>query len=188
MASGLFLDPYALLRTAPLVTSTCTLWYAFDQDMFLDVFLHPGHRRRSNELLPSYFHVFFRRAVIRVLGLLGLTLLGGGCNVLINRQPGVPFPARGHGFLTDHLPCINHQTPLLWYTAGTMMCASHLIFVPSIATKVQAIIDDQSHGQSTRDLERWLAIHRLRTWTVDLAAWVCFAVGVCLSGNDRMYG
>lgn len=164
MASGLILDPRALLRTAPLVTSTCTLWYSFDQDFFLDVFLHPDHRSRSNDLLPSYFRVFFRRGVVRVLGLLALTLSSGGYNILTDRQPGV-----------------GNQRSLLWYTAGTVMAASHLLFVPPIATRVQAVVEDQSQGQSTRDLERWLTVHRVRTWTVDLAAWACFAVGACLS-------
>lgn len=51
------------------------------------------------------------------------------------------------------------------------MTASHLLFVPRIAITAPAIIEDHSKGQSTRDLERWLAVHRVRTWTVDLAAW-----------------
>lgn len=164
MASGLILDSRALLRTAPLVTSTCSLWYSFDQDFFLNIFLHPDHRSRSNDLLPSYFRVFFRHGVMRVLGLLALTLSSGGYNILAGRQPGV-----------------GSQRVLLWYTAGTVMAASHLLFVPPIATRVQAVMEDQSQGQSTRDLERWLTVHRVRTWTVDLAAWACFAVGACLS-------
>ncbi|OOF97939.1 hypothetical protein ASPCADRAFT_205210 [Aspergillus carbonarius ITEM 5010] len=157
MASGLILDPRSLLRAAPLVTSTCTLWFAFDQDFFLDVFLHPDHRPRSETFLPSYFRVFFRRGVVRVLGLLALTLTGGGWNI------------RAH----------HRQSPSWsWYVAGTAFAASHLLFVPAIAPKVQAIAEDASQGSSTRDLEGWLTIHRVRTWTVDLAAWVCFAIGM----------
>ncbi|KAJ5208987.1 hypothetical protein N7449_003366 [Penicillium cf. viridicatum] len=47
---------------------------------------------------------------------------------------------------------------------------SHLLFVLAIAPKVQAVIEDTSRGSSTKDLERWLTIHRVRTWIVDLAS------------------
>ncbi|KAL4914100.1 hypothetical protein BDW62DRAFT_149238 [Aspergillus aurantiobrunneus] len=166
MASGLILEPYALLRTAPLVTSTCSLWFSLDQDFFLDIFLHADHRTRSNDLLPSFFGVFFRRGVARVIGLLALTISAGSYNILVDRQ-------QQHG--------AGSQRSLFWYTAGTVMAASHLLFVPGVAPKIQAIVEDQSKGQSTRDLERWLTVHRVRTWTVDLAAWACFVVGACLS-------
>ncbi|PWY93556.1 hypothetical protein BO94DRAFT_511208 [Aspergillus sclerotioniger CBS 115572] len=160
MASGLILDPHSLFRAAPLITSTCTLWFAFDQDFFLNIFLHPSHRPHSETLLPSYFGVFFRRGVVRVLGLLALTLTGGGWN--IRMQP--------------------RQSPSWsWYVAGTAFAASHLLFVPAIAPKVHAIAEDKSRGESTRDLEGWLAVHRVRTWTVDLAAWGCFVVGMVVS-------
>ncbi|RAK95277.1 putative integral membrane protein [Aspergillus ibericus CBS 121593] len=160
MASGLIFDPRSLLRAAPLVTSTCTLWFAFDQDFFLNVFLHPDHRPGSDALLPSYFRVFFRRGLVRVLGLLTLTLTGGGWNIRTHHRQSSSWP---------------------WYVAGTALAASHLLFVPAIAPKIQAITEDASQGSSTRDLEGWLAIHRVRTWTVDLAAWACFAVGMSVS-------
>ncbi|OQE20515.1 hypothetical protein PENSTE_c013G08305 [Penicillium steckii] len=162
MASGLILDPRTLLRTAPLVTSTCTLWYSLDQDFFLNVFLHSDHKERSNQIVPSYFRVFFGPATVRVLGILTLTLTGGGYNILSGRRsaPG--------------------SASIAWYTAGTLFAASHLLFVPAIAPKVQAVIEDKSQGSSTNDLKGWLNVHRLRTWTVDLASWACFAVAVSI--------
>ncbi|RAH58802.1 hypothetical protein BO85DRAFT_448798 [Aspergillus piperis CBS 112811] len=166
MASGLILNPHNLLRAAPLISSTCTLWFAFDQDLVLNVFLHPDHRPRSNEILPSYFRVLFRRGVVRVLGLLALSMAGGGYNILKDRRSGV---------------VAGLQSSLSWYVAGTALAASHLLYVPVIAPKVLAIMEDESKGSSTEDLEGWLTIHRVRTWTVDLAAWACFAVGVGLA-------
>ncbi|KAJ5825653.1 hypothetical protein N7474_002791 [Penicillium riverlandense] len=163
MASGLILDPRMLLRTAPLITSTCTLWYSLDQDFFLNIFLHPDHRTRSNEFLPSYFRAFFGYGTMRVLGLLALTLTGGGYNIWTDRRSGLGSPAS-----------------LPWYTAGTLFAASHLLFVPAVAPKIQAVAEDTSKGSSTKDLEGWLTIHRMRTWTVDLAAWACFVVGMSI--------
>ncbi|KAM5466706.1 hypothetical protein MauCBS54593_005964 [Microsporum audouinii] len=148
--------PRTLMRTVPLITSTCTLWYSFDQDFFLRIFLAPDHRAHSDKILPSYFRSFFGRGVVRVVGLLGLTLLAGGYNAFVDR------PARAS---------------LYWYSTGTLLAASHLLFVPLVAPKVQAIVEDKSQGSSTSDLEGWLNIHRVRTWTVDLAAWACFVVG-----------
>ncbi|CAI7580376.1 unnamed protein product [Penicillium glandicola] len=162
MASGLIFDPRTLLRTAPLITSTCTLWYSLDQDFFLNIFLHPDHRTRSNEFLPSYFRVFFVPGTLRVLALLALTLTGGGYNIL------------------ERQSALGSSASLPWYTAGTLLAASHLLFVPAVAPKIQAVIEDASQGSSTTDLERWLTVHRMRTWTVDLAAWACFVVGVSI--------
>jgi len=164
MASGLVCDPRTLLRTAPLVTSTCTLWYSLDQDFFLNIFLHPDHRTHSNEFLPSYFRVFFGPGTLRVLGILALTLTGGGYNILVGRRSG-----------------LGGSASMPWYTAGTLFAASHLLFVPAVAPKIQAIVEDTSRGSSTKDLKSWLNIHRLRTWTVDLASWACFAVAVSIA-------
>lgn len=157
MASGLIVNPRLLLRTAPLLSSTCTLWFSLDQDFFLDVFLHRDHRSRSNDLLPSYYRVLFRSNVVRVLGLLALTLCSGGYQ--LRSSSSLSAAARP------------------WYTAGTLLAASHLLFVPAVAPKVQAISEDWARGDSTRDLEGWLTVHRWRTWTVDVAAWACFVVG-----------
>ncbi|KAJ5628641.1 hypothetical protein N7490_010869 [Penicillium lividum] len=161
MASGLIFDR-TLLRTAPLITSTCTLWYSLDQDFFLNIFLHSDHRTRSNELLPSYFRIFFVPGTLRVLGLLALTLTGGGYNILTGRSG------------------LGSSASMPWYAAGTVLAASHLLFVPAVAPKIQAVIEDAKQGSSTEDLKGWLNIHRLRTWTVDLASWACFAVAVSI--------
>ncbi|DAA73159.1 TPA_exp: hypothetical protein A8136_5084 [Trichophyton benhamiae CBS 112371] len=151
--------PRMLMRIAPLVTSTCSLWYSFDQDFLMGVFLNPNHRAQSNSLLPSSFRSFFRSGLVRVVGLLGLTLLSGGYNAFIDK-PG--------------------RETLYWYTTGTLLAASHLIFVPFAAPKVQAIIEDRPQGRPNSDLDSWLMVHRVRTWVVDLAAWGCFVAGAAV--------
>lgn len=158
MASRAFFDPVVALRAAPLLTSTCSLWFAWDQHFFLHLFNKPEIREKSNELLPTYFRYFFRGGVTRVLVLLSLTVSSTLATCLVNHDS---HWANGS---------------LRWYTAGLVLAASHLAFVPAIAPKVQAVIEDSSKGQSTNDLDGWLSIHAVRGLTVDLAAWACFVV------------
>ncbi|EFR04776.1 hypothetical protein MGYG_07783 [Nannizzia gypsea CBS 118893] len=150
--------PRTLMRIAPLVTSTCSLWYSFDQDFLMGVFLHPDRLDQRDKLLPSSSRSFFSSGFVRVVGLLGLTLLSGGYNAFVDK------PSR---------------ESLYWYTTGTLLAASHLIFVPFAAPNVQTIIEDRSQGVPTTGLDSWLFVHRVRTWAVDLAAWTCFVIGTC---------
>ncbi|KAM0252774.1 hypothetical protein ACHAQJ_007612 [Trichoderma viride] len=159
MASGAFFDPLAALRVAPLLTSTCTLWFAWDQHFFLHLFNKPEIRSKSNELLPTYFRHFFDGGLNRVLGLLSLTVSSTLATCFVN-----------HDYHWAN-------KSLRWYTAGMVLAAGHLAFVPFIAPKVQAIIEDTSKGESTKDLEGWLSLHTIRSLTVDLAAWACFVIG-----------
>ncbi|KAH8817003.1 hypothetical protein F5884DRAFT_778171 [Xylogone sp. PMI_703] len=158
MASGKVYNPLALLRIAPLVSSTCSLWFALDQHFFLSIFNKPVHRSKSNDLLPSYFTFFFHNGVVRVIVLIAASI--GTALGNIYNGPG------------------SSQGPRQWYIAGAALTASHLLFVPAVGPRIQAIIHDRSRGHSTDELQRWLRVHLVRTVTVDLAAWVCFIVAV----------
>lgn len=161
MASRLVFDPMAALAVAPLVSSTCTLWYAFDQHHFLSVFTSPSNRPKSDPILPTYFNEFFAAGLPRVVGLLGLTFWTSVGN----------YYWRYDSLVTSR--------SLRWYIAGATLAASHLLFVPLVAPRIRAIVeDDRSKGLPTSVLDEWLNIHLLRTWTVDLAAWACLVVAV----------
>ncbi|KAH8812137.1 hypothetical protein F5884DRAFT_303892 [Xylogone sp. PMI_703] len=155
MASKKLYDPLILLRIAPLLSSTCSLWYALDQSFFLSIFTNPIHCTKSNDILPSYFTTFFHHGVWRVLGLISISIATSVANLY-------------HAGLSDELR--------KWFVAGALFTASHLLFVPAEGPTTLAIIHNQSKGRSTEDLKRWLKIHLVRTLTVDLAAWACFVV------------
>lgn len=159
MATRAFFDPVAALRAAPLLTSTCTLWWAMDEHFFLSIFNKPEIRSKSNELLPTYFKEFFEGGLNRTLALLALTISSTMATCSVN-----------HGYHWAN-------KSLRWYTAGMVLAAGHLAFVPAVAPKIKAIVEDTSKGESTKDLESWLSVHTIRTLTVDLAAWVCFVIG-----------
>ncbi|GIC86273.1 uncharacterized protein Aud_002641 [Aspergillus udagawae] len=159
MASRVIFDPLIALRLAPLVSATCSLWFAWDQNIFLRNFVHPANRTASDRSLPTYFRTFFRSGVTWVLVLLGLSLSTAGINIV-----------------TDRASLAQSQS-LRWYAAGAAFTAGHALYAPVVAPIVRAISEDLSKGHSTRDLERWLWWNLLRMVTVDLAAWVCFGVG-----------
>ncbi|RLL96039.1 hypothetical protein CFD26_105597 [Aspergillus turcosus] len=167
MASRMIFDPLVALRLAPLISSTCSLWFAWDQHLFLSIFVSPENRSFSNQFVPTYFRTFFRRGLTWVLVLLGLSLSTAGLNIVTD---GASLRAR---------------QSLQWYAAGAAFATGHVAFAPFVAPKVRAISEDHSQGQSTRDLEAWLRLNRIRMFTVDLAAWVCFGVGAIWTLGDH---
>ncbi|EAQ92063.1 hypothetical protein CHGG_00298 [Chaetomium globosum CBS 148.51] len=74
------------LRITPLISTTCTLLYARDQDFFLRLFNHPAsHRAKSRPFLPSYWQAFFRRGIYLVVGCLGATFWSSLANLYVRR-------------------------------------------------------------------------------------------------------
>ncbi|KAI0595291.1 hypothetical protein F4775DRAFT_595385 [Biscogniauxia sp. FL1348] len=89
----------AILPLVPVVSSTCSLWFAWDQYEFLTLFRKPDLQPLSNKLLPSYFTSFFNRGAPRVLGLLSTTALS--CGAILRYSPGTILHDRGA------FPCLN---------------------------------------------------------------------------------
>lgn len=160
MASGLFFDPMLLLRASPLITSTCSLWYAWDEQFFLSIFTRPENEFESSALLPSYFNTFFQRGTASVLTVLALTLSSSAANLYTDRSV---LSARGS---------------LKWYIAGTILSAAHLLFAPLIVPVIKAIVEDREGENAVPNVKEWLRVNAIRTLTVDLAAWGAFAIAV----------
>lgn len=160
MASGLFFDPLRLLRVAPLVTTTSSLMYAWDEHWFLSGFLRPEIKHHSDAMLPRYFRRFFEQGVLIIAGLNTITLSSSIANLLIDR------------------PVLNKLGSSRWYWAGLGFTALHFAFVPLIAYPIRDIMEDRSKGQSTKDLVRWLDIHRIRVLVADLPGWASFLAAV----------
>ncbi|KAL2163843.1 hypothetical protein VTH06DRAFT_5902 [Thermothelomyces fergusii] len=162
MASRLVFDPLVLLRVTPLVSSTCTLLHGRDQGFFLGLLNRPESRRAgSGALLPAYFSAFFRRGVVVVVALLAVTAWSSVANLC---------SARGPAAIADRLRL------RWWYAAAAAFSTAHLLFVPLVAPPIKAIVDadkdDGDPADANAALETWLRINRVRTLTVDLAAWI----------------
>jgi len=65
-----------------------------------------------------------------------------------------------------------------WYAAGLAFTVLHFAFVPFIAFPIRDIIEDRSRGESTRDMRRWLDIHRIRVFVADIPSWASFLAAV----------
>lgn len=164
MASDFFFDPLKLLRVAPLLTTTSTLVYAWDEHWYLSGFLHSEHQHReeTKKILPGYFRRFFEQGVFIIAGLNTLTISTAITNLLTDR------------------PVLNHLRSSRWYWAGLGFTICHFLFVPLIAYPIRDIMEDRSKGNSTKDLRRWIDIHRIRVLMADLPAWISF-LGAVLS-------
>ncbi|KAI1647132.1 putative integral membrane protein [Daldinia loculata] len=158
MASGLFFDPIALLRITPAISSTCSLWFGWDQYEFLQLFLDPSKRDLVNQLLPSYFSTFFDRGAPRVVGLLLITILSSAAN--LRYAPGNLLHERGS---------------FIWYSGAIVFALGHQVYFPFVLPKIRAISGDAKE-KNVSELKGWLYVHNWRTLTVDLAGWVCCVV------------
>ncbi|KAI1419262.1 hypothetical protein F5Y12DRAFT_720942 [Xylaria sp. FL1777] len=144
------------LRLVPIISSTSTLWYAWDQYEQMTLFRTRELRPLSNQLLPRYFTSFFARGAPRVLGLLLTTAVSCGGILRYSSH------ARGKGALP-------------WYVAGLSLALSHLAWAPAILPSVRAIEKDAKE-KNVAQLDEWLRLHVWRSLTVDLGAWLCCIV------------
>jgi hypothetical protein len=161
MASKLFFDPIVALRAAPLVSSTCTLLYAYDQHFFLGLLNRPDTRHHSKALLPAYFRTFFREGVAFVIAMLAVTTWGSVANLYVRR------------------PNLQARGSLCWYVAAAVLSSSHLLFIPGVAPSIKRISEAKGGEEDVNGaLDEWLCVNKLRMVTVDLLAWVACVVAV----------
>ncbi|KAI1310355.1 hypothetical protein F5Y03DRAFT_345912 [Xylaria venustula] len=146
-----------LLHLVPVMSSTSSLWYAWDQYEQMALFRMSELRGLSNQLLPKYFPSFFARGTPRVLGLLLTTAVS--CGVILRSSSALMRD-------TGAFP---------WYVAGLSLAISHLAWAPAILPLVRAMEKD-AREKNIAHLDAWLRLHVWRSLTVDLGAWVCCIV------------
>ncbi|KAJ4255466.1 hypothetical protein NW762_009461 [Fusarium torreyae] len=164
MASGAFFNPRVLLLSAPLVSSSITLWYARDQSSFLSLFTQPPvDRKKANEILPSYISGFYGSGPWAVLTFIGITFTSSIANIWSDR-----------GLLQS-------RGSLFWYGWSAALAFGHLAYVPAVAWKLRALWEDNCAAEGTDNvgmLERWLTVNNTRLFTTDLGAWLCAIVAI----------
>ncbi|KAM0331710.1 hypothetical protein ACHAQA_003389 [Verticillium albo-atrum] len=155
MASRRIVDPATLLRVAPLVASSFSVWYSWDQYMFLNIFLRAEHRQQANAILPTYFSAFFKPGLGLILGLYSLSIGTGVANAVSSA-------------------CGPQSAPL--YLAGVVFSVAHFTFVPWVKNHVYNIANDKGATGSVDELRKWLTVHSIRSLLVDIPGWLCFAL------------
>ena len=166
MASGLIFDPIKLLRVTPLLTSTSFLWYAYDEHVFFSTLLHPELQNKDESIIPSFFRQTWNRNLSAILAL-GFTTIGtSAANLLVSGQEsGTVLSSCGRKL----------------YWGGLAFTTAHFLFVPLIMWSVRDIMEvNRPKGEYSKDMKRWLGVHRIRTLVADLPAWICH-VGAVIS-------
>lgn len=160
MASGFFFDPVVALRVAPLVSSTCTLLYGFDQSFFLNGLNSPYTRKASKDVVRPYFQWFWSSGTPFVVSLIAASFWGGIGNLLVRRSS------------------LEASGSFRWYTIGLVCSLSHLLFVPLVAPSIRDIVKGKEGIDYNERLSDWTRVNTIRTWTVDLFAWTAFIMAV----------
>lgn len=173
------------MRIAPLLTTTATLHYAWDEHYFLSIFLSKllqspkpsitGSETKIkaitpqpsiNSFIPRYFAGFFSGTggLVFLLGTNAITIVTAGLN--LHRRP---FPS----------------DPTRWYlyAGGLVFTLAHFWCMPLVMWRVNALLE-MAHetektegvdgGEASRELWGWLKGHYIRTFLTDIPGWLCF--------------
>lgn len=155
------------LLLLPAISSTATLLYGFDQELFLRLMTLRSTYRDANSLLPAYWTRLLKRGLPRVLSYIAATTTSSLAAIYLAR------------------PLLQRQASVGWYAGAAACAAAHLAWVPFVAGPVQAMVEDE--GVAIEDEEglsnveqqiRWLRVNMMRTMTTDLLGWVCAMVAV----------
>ncbi|KAF4120575.1 hypothetical protein GMORB2_3013 [Geosmithia morbida] len=178
-----------LLLVAPLVSSTASLLFAWDQHLFLSLLAHPTiaepvtagpePHAGTNALLPPYFRRFFRRGLGRVVTFLAVTTWSS------------------LGAVHHFGPLLRSKGSLGWYVGAASLAVGHLLFVPAVAYPIKSISENEGGGvevpvedaaqkdaagggglSNIDHLNRWLRVNLVRTLTTDTGAWICAVTAV----------
>ncbi|KAK2593218.1 hypothetical protein QQS21_009058 [Conoideocrella luteorostrata] len=171
MASGSFFDPKKALLLAPFASSTCSLLFAWDQHVLLNIFTHSEISDRGNAILPTYWRVMFPWGLTQVVTLLGVTTW------------------TSVGAIVWHKALLQKRGSLLWYAAAGGLAVSHLLYAPLVAPLIKYMMDDEGGrplerkraepgNRNVEAQKKWLSYNMARMLTTDLGAWVCCAVAV----------
>lgn len=166
MASELVFNPIRLLQIAPFASSTGTLAHATVELIANSGLLIPRIRAESDSLLPTWYDHMFGKGVWSVLALNATTITTSAATIYLNSER-------------------NDLQTTAFYWIGLLGAISHLAFVPFVAGPVQRIVNYQTERKRgdvldtpSRQMERWVAVHKVRMLVADLPAWIAFAVAV----------
>ena len=171
-------EPLTVLRLCPLITSTATLMYAHDNDLFFRGFLHEQSLQNSkykaqvNEILPQWLKNIFHRAGLPIFTLYPATILLSLANVFVN-------------IANDNAATAGVGMETKLYAAGLAFTLAHFLFAKRALSLFARILEDKSQGDSTSDLKAWVDNNIVRTFLVDGPGWVCFLGAVVMGLEVR---
>ncbi|OTA68821.1 hypothetical protein K449DRAFT_322897 [Hypoxylon sp. EC38] len=151
----------SLLYIVPLISSTCSLYFAWDQYFFLTLLLKRDIQIHGNRLHIFYWQKFYSRGAIAVVGLISIT---SGASLTL---------------LRDQTSLLQEKGSYNLYLAGGMLAICHLLSAPLMVPIAYTVRDGKKDiHKGTKALRRWLNIHLMRALTVDLACFVSCVLAV----------
>lgn len=140
-----------VLHLLPVVTSTVSLWFAFDQYFFLGIFLHKDVEPGAKHVLTPYWN----------------TMIGTGLGYVIAPLVGT-IASTATILNTTSTELLQDKGSYSWYIASIVLALGHFTFVPAVLPKIKSL----SNGGLTPALRQWMRVHVTRAVTVDLFCWV----------------
>ncbi|KAL2756320.1 hypothetical protein ACRALDRAFT_1063703 [Sodiomyces alcalophilus JCM 7366] len=141
----------SILHLVPVVTSTVSLWFAFDQFFFLGIFLNKKVEPNAKDVITPYWNTMINTGLPIVIAPLLGTIASTIAIVTTTSE--------------EHL---RQKGSFSWYIASIALAAAHFAFVPIILPKIKGL----QNGGLTPVLRRWMGIHVTRSVTVDLFCWI----------------
>lgn len=145
----------SILYLIPVVTSTVSLWFAFDQYFFLGIFLRKNVEPGAKHVLTPYWNTMFSTG----LGYVIAPLVGTIASTVAILG-------------TTSTELLLERGSYSWYIASALLAAGHFAFVPAVLPKIKSL----SNGGLTPALRQWMRVHLTRAITVDLFCWVACLV------------
>lgn len=148
------IDFRTLLYLTPAISSTCSLWYAWDQHYFLNLLTRPDLGPFNKKILPVYFQTYMEQSVLKNFALIITTILSS--SAVIYTSPATLLQERGSRSL---------------YQAGIGLAISHYLFAFILIPRIRAI--QSNTDQAVAELGKLLRLHAFRTMTLELACCLC---------------
>ncbi|KAJ7612450.1 hypothetical protein DFH06DRAFT_148892 [Mycena polygramma] len=153
-----------LLRLSPVISSTTSLVWAYDEYAFLSswVNLNPSYGAQADALLPPWFKTWAPRGT-RVLASFPLSLLAGVANAFTHRES---LQAAG---------------ALKFYWLGVFFTVAHFFYARRALRLLKAIREGEPAGKTTVSMAEWLKMHQGRTIIADLPSFICFTIAAVVA-------
>ncbi|KAK2802396.1 hypothetical protein FQN50_007393 [Emmonsiellopsis sp. PD_5] len=192
MLSTLSLLP--LLRAAPLASSTASLIHATAELATNSAFLDPSIRSLSNQVLPIWFSHVFNRLVWVVVGLKSVTIATTVGNILVGRRAGGGSTT---WYWVGLAGAVGHLMFVPW-VAGPVGRIVNRRKGGEKGEKggkggekgnggdkgeVEGEGEGEGEVEATREMERWVSVHRVRMVVADLPGWLGCLMAVVTAGS-----
>lgn len=147
-----------LLRLCPVISSTASLLWAYDEYAFFSAWMHPAYRAQADALLPSWFKTWAPKGTRVLFTSFPMSLITGIATTFAHRES------------------LEASGALKWYWLGVFFAFAHFFYGPTALGLLKAIREGEPNGQTTVSMGKWLRMHKLRTITTDLPAFICFTI------------